>query len=152
MKRGFISFKGGFKMDYKQIWEQVLEQMKQKISKPSFETWLKSTEAIDFNDDILTITTPNEFARDWVDTRYSELMKQTINEITKENISIKVVSKEGDSTYNYGISDNKVNRYDTTDFMDLLLKVEERINVRFNELSERLDRLESKLEEHTKVE
>ncbi len=139
-------------MDYKQIWEQVLEQMKQKISKPSFETWLKSTEAIDFNDDILTITTPNEFARDWVDTRYSELMKQTINEITKENISIKVVSKEGDSTYNYGISDNKVNRYDTTDFMDLLLKVEERINVRFNELSERLDRLESKLEEHTKVE
>ena len=49
-------------------------KMEKKISKPSFETWLKSTKAYMLQGDILTVTAPNEFARDWLEERYSHLI------------------------------------------------------------------------------
>ena len=52
------------------MWNQVLEKIKKKISKPSFETWLKATKAHTLKGDILTVVAPNEFNRDWLEERY----------------------------------------------------------------------------------
>ena len=43
--------------------EQRLKRTRKKVSKPSYETWLKSTTAHNLKKDVLTITAPNEFAR-----------------------------------------------------------------------------------------
>ena len=51
------------------LWDQVLSQMEKKVSKPSYETWLKSTKAASLKGDTLTVTAPNEFARDWLEGR-----------------------------------------------------------------------------------
>ncbi|MCY8323202.1 chromosomal replication initiator protein DnaA, partial [Bacillus inaquosorum] len=52
------------------------------MSKPSFETWMKSTKAHSLQGDTLTITAPNEFARDWLESRYLHLIADTIYELT----------------------------------------------------------------------
>ncbi|PAM93022.1 chromosomal replication initiation protein DnaA, partial [Flavobacterium sp. IR1] len=46
------------------LWERALAEMEKKVSKPSYETWLKSTKANDIQNEVITITAPNEFARD----------------------------------------------------------------------------------------
>ena len=56
----------------------VLANIEKKISKPSFETWLKSTKAHSLQGDTLTVTAPNEFARDWLEERYSHLISDVL--------------------------------------------------------------------------
>ncbi len=73
------------------LWNQALAQIEKKLSKPSFETWMKSTKAHSLQGDTLTITAPNEFARDWLESRYLHLIADTIYELTGEELSVKFV-------------------------------------------------------------
>ena len=43
------------------LWNNVLAQAEQKISKPSFETWLKSTKLLAHKGTNVTIAAPNSF-------------------------------------------------------------------------------------------
>ncbi|WP_144461604.1 chromosomal replication initiator protein DnaA [Siminovitchia fortis] len=73
------------------LWEKVLEKIEKKISKPSFDTWLKSTEAYELQGDIMTIAVPNEFARDWLEGRYTDLISKILYELIGENLNIKFI-------------------------------------------------------------
>lgn len=73
------------------LWSRVLSEIEKKISKPSFETWLKSTKAFSLKNDILTIIAPNEFARDWLESKYSSLIMDTVLEITGSELVIKFI-------------------------------------------------------------
>jgi len=73
------------------LWKKVLDVIETKLSKPSFETWLKSTQAVSLIKDELTIVAPNEFARDWLESRYSTLIQDTLYEIVGEKLDIKLV-------------------------------------------------------------
>ena len=53
------------------LWNAALANIRKKISKPSFDTWLKSTKAHSLKGISLVITAPNEFARDWLEEHYS---------------------------------------------------------------------------------
>ncbi|TCT24630.1 chromosomal replication initiator protein DnaA [Melghiribacillus thermohalophilus] len=77
-----------------QLWNETLKKIEGKISKPSFDTWLKSTEAIDLNDQIITIAAPNEFARDWLENSYSKLISDTLFELTGTEMEPKFVIPE----------------------------------------------------------
>lgn len=79
------------------MWEKALSDIETKLSKPSFETWLKSTQAIALDDDTLFISAPNEFSRDWLESRYATLIVETLYEITGENMKIKIVTSDPDS-------------------------------------------------------
>ena len=79
------------------LWNTALSKVEKKISKPSFDTWLKSTKAHSLQGDTLTITAPNEFARDWLEERYSQLISGIIYEITGENLTIKFIIPQNQS-------------------------------------------------------
>jgi chromosomal replication initiator protein len=74
-----------------ELWNTTLSHIQTRISKPSFETWLKSTKATLLDDDTLLITAPNEFTRDWLESRYSELISETLYEVIGKVITIKFV-------------------------------------------------------------
>ncbi|OEH91989.1 chromosomal replication initiator protein DnaA [Bacillus solimangrovi] len=74
-----------------ELWERTLKEIEKKISKPSFETWLKATKADSLQDDILVITAPNEFARDWLESRYADLISETVHEVTGAELETKFI-------------------------------------------------------------
>ena len=81
-----------------QLWNNVLAQVEQKISKPSFETWLKSTKLLSHKGTNVTIAAPNSFARDWLENHYVHLITGILTELTGEDLFIKfVVQKDQDS-------------------------------------------------------
>src|SRR5690625_6552012 len=57
------------------LWASALKHIEEKISKPSFDTWLKNTKAKSLQENTLTITAPNEFAKDWLQERYTQLIR-----------------------------------------------------------------------------
>ena len=79
------------------LWNTTLVNIENKISKPSYETWLKSTKAHTLQGDTLTVTAPNEFARDWLEERYSQLISGILYDITGEELSVKFIIPQNQS-------------------------------------------------------
>ncbi|MBB6454422.1 chromosomal replication initiator protein [Salirhabdus euzebyi] len=77
-----------------ELWTKTLKTIEGKISKPSFDTWLKSTEAKSFHNETIVIAAPNEFARDWLENSYSQLISDTLFEVTGTSLKPKFIIPE----------------------------------------------------------
>ena len=68
-----------------------MSKVEQKISKPSFETWLKSTKLMSYGEENVTIAAPNSFAKDWLENHYVHLITGILSELTGEDRIIQFV-------------------------------------------------------------
>lgn len=82
------------KQDIKEIWKSTLGNIENQLSKPSFETWFKPTEIVAIQSNTIIIEVPNEFAKDWLKTKYSNLIKETLLKITDKSYQVKFVIPE----------------------------------------------------------
>ena len=74
-----------------ELWGEVLSKVEQIISKPSFETWLKSTKLISYGEENVTIAAPNSFAKDWLEDHYVHLITGILSELTGEDRIIQFI-------------------------------------------------------------
>ncbi|MGN1401140.1 MAG: chromosomal replication initiator protein DnaA [Bacillus sp. (in: firmicutes)] len=89
------------------LWDQVLSHLEKKVSKPSFETWLKSTKASTLQGDTLTVTAPNEFARDWLEGRYTHLISSVLYEVIGEELFVKFIIPQNQQNDDIALMQNK---------------------------------------------
>lgn len=81
----------------KGIWEKALTIIKDYLSKPSFETWFKTTEVIEENEEKLKIGVISEFAKDWLRSNYLSLIKEVLRAVAGKEIEVEfVVLKKDD--------------------------------------------------------
>lgn len=76
-------------INLQQIWQETLSLIEKDLSKPSFETWLKSTKPISITEDSIEIGVPNDFAKEWLETRYVNLIKNTLQFVTQREMKVK---------------------------------------------------------------
>lgn len=76
------------------VWEKTLESIANLLSKPSFETWFKPTKPISKDGNILTIEVPNDFAREWLESRYAPLLTSTVRDLIEEEVELRFVTPE----------------------------------------------------------
>ncbi|TMV47969.1 chromosomal replication initiator protein DnaA [Paenibacillus mesophilus] len=79
------------------LWQQVLSVIQSKLSKPSFDTWLKSTKASVFTETQLIVCAPTDFARDWLESRYKKMIAQTVFEYLNRDVEVKFVLQDTES-------------------------------------------------------
>ncbi len=96
------------------LWNKALVTIQEKISKPSYDTWLKSTKAHTLQGDTLTIIAPNDFARDWLEERYSQLISGILYEITGEELGVRFIIPQNQTAeeVNQPVSPKKARRDD----------------------------------------
>ncbi|KLU59125.1 chromosomal replication initiator protein DnaA [Peptococcaceae bacterium CEB3] len=73
------------------IWLETLTKLQAELSKPSFETWLSSTRLLDVQDDQLIISVPNEFTKDWLETRYAPLIRSAIQPLIGRPVGLRFI-------------------------------------------------------------
>ena len=76
------------------LWQQVLSAVQKKISKPSFDTWLKGTKAVSFTDEAVVVRAPNIFTRNWLEKRYTKLINETIYEKFNKRVHVEFVLED----------------------------------------------------------
>jgi len=81
-----------------EIWQQVLSVIQTKLSKPSFDTWFKSTKASFKNDDEVIITAPNVFSAEWLQSRYTKLVAATLEEYLGRPVDVKFTVEDARSS------------------------------------------------------
>jgi chromosomal replication initiator protein len=93
MKRGFsMSF------ELSEIWRAVLKELEKKVSKPSFETWLKTTRPISLHNDLLFISAPNDFTKNWLIEHYMAVINETLQNISGNNYQVRFIAPRMDET------------------------------------------------------
>ncbi len=70
------------------IWNKTLEVLKTELSKETFDTWLKSTYLAFYKDSTMIVSVPNEFAQDWLQSRYYNIIKSTLQLIVNHDIDL----------------------------------------------------------------
>ena len=72
-------------------WATVLDEVEKSVSKPSFETWLKSTVLLECNEHSATIGVPNSFTQDWLEKNYVQLVTDALTKVTKKKRIIRFI-------------------------------------------------------------
>ncbi|WP_165886826.1 DnaA ATPase domain-containing protein [Scopulibacillus darangshiensis] len=80
--------------NYDNLWQRVLDIMEERISKPSFNTWLKTTTAVISGNHHIVVQADNDFSRDWLESRYASDIKKVIYDLTGLTYDISFVMKE----------------------------------------------------------
>ena len=63
------------------LWNQILERLQVQLSRPSFETWIKTARAEQLENNCLIVSAPNPFARNWLQKYYREIIGDAVEEI-----------------------------------------------------------------------
>lgn len=74
-----------------ELWQKALSLLEQTLSRPSFETWFKATKPVSLEGNILVVSVPNDFSREWLESRYVGIINETLSAIMRSKIGVKFV-------------------------------------------------------------
>ena len=75
-------------MNGQQIWQAAQEELRFQLSKPSYETWLKNASLVGREKNAFKIGVPTKLAKDWLEDRYSAMIKETLSAIVSGDVSV----------------------------------------------------------------
>jgi len=81
-----------------EIWGVVLDELQIQVSKPNYETWLKDTEGIDFDDDRFLVSAPNAFVAEWLKNRFASLIKNTLSNVIGKIVEVQFLVQAATQT------------------------------------------------------
>jgi chromosomal replication initiator protein len=109
-----------------------LERLQLQLSRPTFETWIKTASAERFEDNCLVIRTPNPFARNWLQKYYIKTIANVVQDIVGYPVEIYITVAQGEEvsefqerethgvfSYQNHISDNPVKNQPKTPELNL---------------------------------
>ncbi|HHV78672.1 MAG TPA: chromosomal replication initiator protein DnaA [Firmicutes bacterium] len=77
--------------ELEQLWDRALHYVQTQILKPSFDTWLKQSKPLALYGDTLVIGLQNDFAREWVQSHYSEQLREALKTTSRRSFNVKFV-------------------------------------------------------------
>ena len=83
--------------DLMQLWTECLILMEDEVTPVGFSTWIKDIKPVKINDSVLTLSVSTNIIKNMVELRYSDLIKNTLTEITGRYFEVEFVI--GDSFY-----------------------------------------------------
>lgn len=78
-------------MNPEQAWESVLGQLQLDMPRASFDTWVRDTEPLSFEDGVMTVSARNVYARDWLESRLTSTVQRLLIGILNQSVSVRFV-------------------------------------------------------------
>lgn len=83
------------------VWEPLLEELSQKINTPSLHIWFEGAVPTAFQDSTLVVRVHNQFALEYLETRFGELMRNILKEQVGPDAELVVRAPDGASSADY---------------------------------------------------
>ena len=80
-----------------QAWEAALGQLQMEMPKAAFDTWVRDTELVSYEDGSFIIGVHNAYARDWLESRLSSTVKRMLTGIMNRTVSVRFIVWKGES-------------------------------------------------------
>ncbi len=72
------------------LWSQVLDVLQLKLSRPTFEAWIKTATPEALTETTLTLLTPNPFAKNWIQKHYMKTILEVIHDVLGRSVEINI--------------------------------------------------------------
>jgi chromosomal replication initiator protein len=72
-----------------QAWQAALGQLQLEMPKAAFDTWVRDTELITYEDGAFTIGVKNAYARDWLDDRLSSTVTKLLTGMMNRTVTVR---------------------------------------------------------------
>jgi len=80
-----------------QLWEKVLEHLKERLSRPTYETWISNATIDEINPDYLTIVIPNAFVLNHLQKHYLNIISDAVKDVSGKVLEIRLKSLQGEN-------------------------------------------------------
>ncbi|MEA5617647.1 chromosomal replication initiator protein DnaA [Cronbergia sp. UHCC 0137] len=84
------------------LWTQVLKRLQLDLSRPTFETWIKTANAVQLENSCLVISTPNPFAKNWLQKYYITTIANVVQDIVGYPVEIYITVAQSDGVSHLG--------------------------------------------------
>jgi chromosomal replication initiator protein len=87
-------------MNAEQVWNIVLAQLQMEMPRASYDTWVRDTHPISYDNSLITVGVRNVYARDWLESRLANTVSRMLIGIVNTNVAVSFVvtqSEENDS-------------------------------------------------------
>ena len=84
-------------MNAYQAWQSVLGQLQVEMPKASFDTWVRDTRPLSYENGAMTIGAANAYARDWLDSRLSSTVARLLVGVLNSDVAVNFVVADIDS-------------------------------------------------------
>lgn len=85
-------------MDATQAWQAVFSHLQLEMPRASFDTWVRDTQLLRYENDTFIIGVRNAYARDWLASRLTETVKRLLSEQMQREVAVEfVIGAEKDS-------------------------------------------------------
>ncbi len=78
-------------MNAAQAWQSVLGQLQMEMPKASFETWVRDTRPVSYQDGLLTVAVRNAYARDWLENRLLSSITRLLAGLLETEVQVRFV-------------------------------------------------------------
>lgn len=82
---------GGQNMSPRQAWEAVLGQLSMDMPRSSFDTWVRDTQPVRWDDGVLSIGVRNGYARDWLESRLLSTVSRLLAGMLDRAVDVRFV-------------------------------------------------------------
>nr|WP_263012870.1 chromosomal replication initiator protein DnaA [Ancylothrix sp. D3o] len=93
-KLGTLSSRGSAVTPLETLWNEVLERLQLQLSRPTFETWIKTARAEQLENNCLVIRTPNPFARNWLQKYYLKTIADVVRDVLGKEVEIYITTEQ----------------------------------------------------------
>ena len=73
------------------IWTEALALIAQRLNEGTFRIWFGPTAGLGFVDDTFLVGVTSDFARDWIQTRFSGLIQDSLTQVLGDVVQCRVV-------------------------------------------------------------
>jgi hypothetical protein len=75
-------------------WEACFAKLQFELPRPTFNNWVKSLYAFSWDEDgaLFTLAIPNQYARDWLDSRLKTTIQQHLTAIANRALTVQIIS------------------------------------------------------------
>ena len=78
-------------MKAEQAWQSVLGQLQTEMPKASYDTWVRDTQVLSYEDGLLTIGVDNAYARDWLESRLASTVTRLLVGVMNRSVEVKFI-------------------------------------------------------------
>jgi hypothetical protein len=79
---------GATTLDLERLWEGARDDVTRSVRSPAQRRWLTSTRPVGFSDDTLVLAAPHSFAREWLDTRCGEELREVLSHAAGRQLNV----------------------------------------------------------------
>ena len=84
-------------MNFEQAWQSVLGQLQMEMPRASFDTWVRDTKPLSYQNGTLTIGVRNAYARDWLESRLASTVSRLLVGIMNASVAVNFIVNGNDS-------------------------------------------------------